>query len=159
MNLSIEADVKEVYKDLNATKIQTPSINKKMVNSAVSRGRTRTRQATYKNGIKKDSGDLRKKTISKVFRQCSDILGYIVNRSIQASNLEFGNTITSKKKPYLTFVINGQFIKVKSVTIPGGRLGFFSTLNNYFASNEPMQRMEKVLIRELNKIWGKLENA
>ena len=31
---------------------------------------------------------------------------------------ERGGTITAKRKPWLTFMVNGQWVKVKSVTIP-----------------------------------------
>jgi len=156
MNLQIESDVKQVYTDLTATKYQAPRTNKKMVTAAVTGGRTRARQAVYKNGIKRETGDLRTKTVSKTWKAGADVEGYIVNRSAQASNLEFGGTIQPKRKDFLIFDIDGQIVKVKSVTIPGGRLGFFSTLDGYFASSEPIARMTKVLTRDLEKIWGKV---
>jgi len=155
MDFDLSLEIKEVYNDLKATEITSPARSKKMLNSAVGRGRTVARQATYKNGIKKNSGDLKKATISKTFRKGGNIEGYILNRSVQAANLEFGGAVRPRIKKYLVFNIDGHMIKTKIVHIPGGQLGFFRSQDKYWGSNEPAARMEKVLTRDLEKIWGK----
>ena len=63
-----------------------------------------------------DKGDLRGSINPKMI---SNLKGRVGTNKIYAAIQERGGTIAAQDKPYLCFKVNGQWVKVKQVTIQG----------------------------------------
>lgn len=147
--VSAKVDPSEVIEGFKRTAAATPQVMKRMVARTVLVGKTKARKGTIRK-----SGELKKSYFSKTRKtQKGKVYGYIVNRADHASTQEFGNVIVPKKGKYLTFKIGDQWVKATQVKIPA-KSYFFPTLDRYFSSSAPATEMERILMKEIVKIWG-----
>lgn len=78
----------------------------------------------------------------------------IKNLSYYAKFLEFGSSIEAKKEKYLTFKVNGEWKKVKSVSLPAKPfLGI--AVKEVWNSDEAKKIQMQVLQKVLDSYWKK----
>ena len=148
MAYSIESDIKEVHRALHATLTQSPKTAKKMLRAAVNAGRGEGKTRVYRS-LKRGTGNLRQK-VSAIMK--SDYEGVVVVRSEYAANQIFGGEIIPKNREYFRFPIDGSFVTLDRIFIPP-RWDFFGEMDRFFQSGAPLEKMEAVLEKELQRIW------
>lgn len=166
----IIVDSKSVEKAIKDTKLKLPNIvvrlqkkvNQQVIKSAKARFRSQFNvnnhnkytltNANATNNAKKNAQPILKNfknTKSKKYKETT----WILNNSYYANWLEKGATIKAKKK-YLTFRVNGEWKKVKSVSIPS-RPFVKSSVDEYWNSGKQKEIQEKELQKILEKYWEK----
>jgi hypothetical protein len=156
----IKIDDKEVAKKLTGTTLKMQSIAKK-IQTAVNREVLKKAKSNAKTQFKTKNNnpdDLHNPSIFKTFRKWNakrkPFISYVAARTLHAAVMENGAVISAKNGKYLTFKINGQWVKVKSVTIPA-RPYLAPAVSDVWNSNTAKEIMEQVLDKELKKYWAK----
>lgn len=148
-----DIDYKQFEKQLKDQNHKMPSIAKKMMNKvnnlikkeARKNMRVRKFDKTKETGIYKNLYSYSKKDFSAKIG-----IKKVAYYSIFVEN---GANVTAKNHKYLTFKINNNFVKVKSVTIPAKPF-LKPAVDMYWNSNKANKEMEAVFQKELNKLFG-----
>lgn len=153
--VAVKADIdyKKFESQLKDMKHKMPLISKRMmnkVNSLIKKEarknmRSRKFDKTKEDGIYKNLYSYSKKDFSAKIG-----IKKIAYYSIFVEN---GANVTAKNHKYLTFKVNNNFVKVKSVTIPAKPF-LKPAVDMYWKSNKANKEMETVFQKELNKLFG-----
>jgi hypothetical protein len=154
--MNIEFDYKEFEKQVTSIRGKIPKIAKKMMAAVFTPMRNEVRRKVS-SMFKKRTGRLRRSINYWAF---DDWSGAVTtkqkakgNSAWYASFLENGTTINAKDGKYLTFKVNGEWKKVKSVTAPS-RPFMKPVFESYFGgSGEKAKKlMDKKLQSEIEKL-------
>ncbi len=150
---NVDFDAKDFHKKLGEHKSKSTQIARRCMGKVLSEIKKEIKNTKLKGQVlKKKSGNLLKKI---KFKTAKDYTAKLNANSYYANFHEFGPTIIMPKKgKYLTFQINGEFKKVKSVTLPK-RQFVLPVLQSYFNSNKAQAIMDVVLQDALTKIYEK----
>lgn len=150
MRVTVEFDAEKALRALDVTKRDMSRIAKRMMSKTFQEARKEIRAGYRGKTLQKQSGNLAK-TIT--YKASNDFSGLLRVASYYASFHELGVTITAKKKNFLTFQVKGNWVKVKSVTIP--KRPVVEPVNEKYFGNgraaEPI--MEQTMQAELDKIF------
>jgi hypothetical protein len=161
MTFSVDLEFKEFKKQIEQFQYEMPKIAKKMMTAVFSEMRKNARAAAPR-----DSGKLRRSINYFAFDDWEGRLttwnkgknGTAKNYGFYSSFQETGVEIHAKKEEYLTFKINGEWKKVKSVRIPAKPF-MRPSFDKYFAGNAALgiRIMDMKLQQEMNRIIEKKE--
>ena len=153
-------DEKEVAEKLKGTKLRISQVLFKMqtaVNRVVIKKAKSNFSARFstkpQNGFVL-RGELKKLSTNFKTMKNQQVKGatQIKNLSYYAKFLEFGANIQAKKEKYLTFKVNGEWKKVKSVSLPAKPfLG--PAVQEVWNSDEAKKIQEQVLQKTLDAYW------
>lgn len=151
--VKLDIDFKKYEKALGDMKQKMPSISKKMMNkvNALVKKEARKNMRGRKFDKEKENG-IYKNLYSYSKKNFSAKVGVkrIANYSIFIEN---GANIKAKNHKYLTFKVNGKFVKVKSVIVPA-RPFLKPAVDMYWKTEKASKEMEIVFQKELNKLFG-----
>ncbi len=167
----ITIDSKEVENAIKDTKLKLPNIlvrlqkkvNQQVIKSAKARFKSQFNvnnhnKYTLTNASATNNAGKNAQPILKSFKNVKsrkyEATTWILNNSYYANWLEKGVTINAKKSKYLTFKVNGEWKKVKSVTIPP-RPFLEPAGDEYWQTSKNIPIQEKELQRILQKYWEK----
>lgn len=154
MESSLVVDLNNIDKKLAFMGKKALTINKRCISKVVAKGRSEARKATYKTGLKRHSGDLRRSIKSKTMIKNGKITARVWSSKGYASVQEFGKTILPVKSNYLTIDFDGDIRRVKKVVIKANPF-FFQTVESYFNGSLSNAILNKELQRQLKKYWEK----
>lgn len=153
---SVEEDFSIIKKQLNEVGLEKNinRIQKTILRRLGSKSRTKVRQSLRSN-FKRRTGSLSKSIGYKITRNNTAIISPKDGKNMMKANvLEKGAFIRPKKGNYLTFQINGKWIRKRSITIEG-RNWFHSAVDKFMKSSESQKLIEDTLYKEVDKIWKK----
>jgi len=161
MYIQIKTDIDDIKNVFNQYEINLPTLTKRILGK-VGMGSKKAIKSNY-NGYFKTRGNLYKMISYKVRKSGNSVIVYSFatnggeGTSYKAVKygyvLAHGATINAKTN-YMTFQINGEWKKVKSVTIPS-RSWFNTPVEKYIGSAAYNDDLEKVLQDQLNKYFKK----
>ena len=139
------------------------AVNKKVVQQARRdfKAQFQTNSLAGKNRNQPYSGQdwrAREKPIEKAYKYDNSkyeyFTSFVSNRTFYSRFLEYGAEILPRGKKYLTFVINGEFKKVKSVHL-AARPILQPAVRSVWGSAEANTLMDEALQKALDRYWQK----
>jgi hypothetical protein len=178
LKMEIQADIADVHKALEGLGLEIKNINKKILQTLTTRARTKVRASIKQNLNVKGGG--KDGVLTRVYKSAKTgaygvvgvgwapfmvhELGATINAKDGASGAKYGRANKSgfrtfygfKKMStgYLTFQVDGKWLKCKSVKIPA-RPSFYPAVEAFAGSTEYIDIIERVLAREVKKAWEK----
>lgn len=153
--IHIHEDFSDIYKALDEIGLKSKQINRKVLSLFGREGRKQARREIRSKTTRR-SGELAGgmrfmiKPIDKLTVMPSPGKNWM-----KAEVLQRGWEVKSKSKPYMTFQIDGNWVKVKSFKIqPRG--WFYSSFDSYINSGLARQDAEKLLVKEIDRIFNKV---
>lgn len=164
--VSIKADVKECVDFFENLAVSEKSVSKAIMRS-VGQGGRRAVKRNYPTVLKKRTGELYKSIKYKVYRSGGSV---VITNSAQTDKhtskdgrvarygfmLASGYTIEAKKKSYLTFNVNGKWVKVKQVTVHEKDFTE-GPVNRYLDSSTCTEDIDKAFQKQIDRVEKKLE--
>ena len=149
----IEFDEKVLKKQLKNTGLEMPKIAQKMLRGVSAKIRLEVLRNLRGRVLQKRKGRLYK---SVRYYANKDYTAKIMSPTYYGWFQEHGVTIRPRKKEYLTFKIDGEWKKVKAVTLPA-RPFMRPAVDVYFSGDgeKAKEVMNTVLQKELNKVFNK----
>jgi hypothetical protein len=155
--MNVEFNTNDFDKKIKEVKDKIPKIAKKMLSAALGKAKTDTKRKV-RSLFSGGTGKLNKSINVKAFDDWSGALS-TRKKSRQDSGwyanfLEKGATRTAKEGKYLTFMIDGQWKKVHSTTIPPKPF-LRPTFDSYFVDNggeKARKIMDDKLQQEIDKL-------
>ena len=153
--ISIKEEYDEVRRKLDEIG-DTRTVNRlsKSMFRAALRGGTKIAKRSLNASSRKRSGSLYRSIKGRISKQ-NRAVGYIGPTGsfnfMKAYTLEQGQTRTAKEPGFMTFKINGQWIRKKTVTQPA-RPWFERSVGTYLESGQVVKEMEQQLEKDLQKI-------
>jgi hypothetical protein len=151
-------DSTEVEKKLNGTPLQMRKISKKMMaaaNREVTKQAKRNINSLFTNH-NANPEDKRNPPLAQVLKaknsRHEDFTSYIFAHSLHAAIMEKGGRIQAKNGKYLTFCVNGKWIKVQGVTIPA-RPYLEPAIKAVYETGKAVEIMSGILDKQLKKYW------
>lgn len=163
--VSVKADVDEALRFFENLNVSEKTISKAILRS-VGQGGRKAMRSGYNAVLKKRTGKLYKSLMYKVYRNGKTLVftnnadsgkrtakdGRIARYGFMLAS---GYTIEAKKGDYLTFNINGKWMKKESVTVTPR--DFADTpVNRFLKSQDCDDRIEKAVQKQITKIEKKL---
>lgn len=147
---SIESNIDEIENKLKKLGLFIPNIERKILKKIVSKGKTKLRQGLKSSGIHTKTGSLYKSIYGSAKNEHIAYLGVMSKQAYRFIPLNYGATISAKRKEYLTFKIGDRWVKVKSVVIPAR--AFFDRATNYVGSAEMDVDVITIVNKEIDKL-------
>lgn len=163
--ISVKAEVDQVLRFFDGIKANEKSISRSIM-SQVGQGGRKYVRSRYSSILHKRSGALYKSIKYRVYKNGKNVVftadansGKKTSKDGRTARYGFmlasGYTINAKNGKYLTFNINGKWIKRKSVTV-SPRDFMEGPLTRYMDSGELKNRIDKAFEKQLDKIEKKL---
>lgn len=163
--ISVKADVDQVLRFFDGIKVSEKSISRSIM-SQVGQGGRKYVRSRYASILHKKSGALYKSIKYRVYENGKNVVfSSDANSGKKTSKdgriarygymLASGYTINAKNGKYLTFNINGKWIKRKSVTVTP-RDFMEGPLTRYMESGELKSRIDKAFEKQLEKVEKRL---
>jgi hypothetical protein len=156
----IEIDSREVEQKLTGTTLRMKTIAKKMM-TAANREVLKTAKKNVRSQFKthgSSGDDPHNPPIAKSLKASNskkeNFTSFVFARSLHAAVQEKGCAIKPKNRKYLTFKINGKWIKSQGVTIPA-RPFLQPAISDIWDTGQAQEIMTAVLEKELKKYWDK----
>ncbi len=153
MDLKVEID--DAVRGLVDMGVDAKKAMTGILNQLAQSGRNLARSNIYASGMGHVDGWLKRHIYG---RRRSDSHAVVAAPRFMAEILERGGTITARKSKYLTFKVNGEWRKVKSVTIPPKKW-FTSAMSGFEKSPVFSQAIDKgveKIVKKFNKERGEL---
>lgn len=155
--ISIKADLDEAMKLFDGLEKESPKIRRRLLAGIGTSIKNRSKKA-YRSLLKKKSGNLYKSLKRRVVKSGKAV---VIDAKARAENHVFygyalaeGSTITAKKDKYLTFQIDGKWVKKESVKLP--EKDYVSApAERYLGSAEYRQQIDKLVQKEIDKLEKK----
>ena len=148
IDFSIVSEVAEIENELRKLHIYVPNISKKILKKITSKQKSKLRTAYRQSGLKTTSNALYKSIYGTAKNNFTGYAGIASKQAYKFIPLNYGMEIRAKDK-YLTFQVNGEWVKVRSVHIPARN--FFEVGARYMDSQEMKRDIEVILKREVDK--------
>ena len=155
-SVSIETDLSEPLRYLERLGAQKHKVMRRVLGGVGTAAKNQVKKAYKSHGLSKGTGALYKSITRKVIRSGKAV---IVEAKAQSAKdnifygyaLAKGATITAKKGKYLTFQIDGKWVKVHSVTLPE-RDFVASPVKRYLSSPAFGTKLDQLVQREVDRI-------
>lgn len=155
--ISIETDLKEVMGAFDALEKQASTIQRHLLAGIGSKAVSIVKK-NYAMSLKKGTGNLYKNIKRMVVRSGNAVViaskALSENKKFYGYALSKGSTITAKNQEYLTFKIGDKWIKKHSIKLPE-RDWFQKPVENYIGSREYDEQIEKLVQKEVDKLFKK----
>jgi len=163
--ISIKADVDECVMFFDNLGKSEKSISKAIM-TQVGQGGKQAAKKHYPSVLHKRTGNLFRSIVFKTYKNGKTVVfSANANSGKKTSKdgriarygymLASGYTITAKNNGYLTFNVNGQWVKKKSITV-APRDFMEKPIDRYMESGDLKQRMDKAFDKQLEKVAKKL---
>lgn len=148
----VQFDAAAVLRSLRLTQKDMRKIARRMMAKSLQAARKDIRREYRGGTLRKRSGRLAKNI---KYKAGNDFRGMLRVASWYASTHEDGAHIVAKKKSYLTFEINGNWVKKKEVYVPARPVVAPIAKNYYSVGGKAEPIMESTLQIELDKLFAK----
>ena len=151
--VSLEQDFKQIEKSLENVGLDrnVRRVQRTILRRLGQKGRSEGKKG-YRSNLNKNTGDLYRSISYKVSKNNVVVISPRGGKNLMKANvLENGAIIKPKQGDYLTYMINGKWVKSK-VSVIRPRKWFFSYVNNWFRG-ESEKVIEETLNKEIMKIW------
>lgn len=155
--LSIQTDLDEAMKLFDGLEKESPKIRRRLLAGIGTTVKNKAKRE-YKTLLKQKSGNLYKSLKRRVIKSGKAV---VIDAKARAENQVFygyalaeGSTITAKNDKYLTFQIDGKWVKKESVKLPENDY-ISKPAERYLGSSEYRQQIDKLVQKEIDKLEKK----
>lgn len=154
--ITIETDMSEVMQAFDALEKRSPKIQRSILAGIGSKSLSVAKKS-YSKYLKKVSGNLYKNMKRVVVRAGNAVV--ISSKALSGNKIFYGYALAKgstikAKKDYLTFQIDGKWVKKQSVTLPS-RDWFQAPIEEYIGSTEYDAQIDKLIEKEVQKLFKK----
>lgn len=155
--ISIETDLNQAMKLFDDLDKESPKIRKRLLSGIGTTVKNKAKRE-YRSLLKQRSGNLYKSLKRRVVKSGKAV---VIDAKARAENQVFygyalaeGSTIEAKNHEYLTFQIDGKWVKKHSVKLP--EMDYISKpAERYLGSSEYRQRIDQLVQKEIDKLEKK----
>jgi len=155
--ITIQADLDEAMEFFDSLDKGQKKIRRHILAGVGTAAKNRVKKS-YKNYLKKQTGALYKSIVRKVIRNGEAVLIEANERNedrvLYGYALAKGSKITAKASDYLTFQIDGKWVKVHEVQLKEHKF-ITSPVNDYMKSPELKQQLDRLAQKEIDKLEKK----
>lgn len=155
--LSIKTDLDEAMKLFDGLEKESPKIRRRLLAGIGTTVKNKAKRE-YKALLKQKSGNLYKSLKRRVIKSGKAV---VVDAKARAKNQVFygyalaeGSTITAKSQKYLTFQVDGKWVKKESVKLPENDY-ISKPAERYLGSAEYRQQIDRLVQKEIDKLEQK----
>lgn len=148
IELEIQYDVNVIQDKLEALGIDLKNVNRKILKRITAKARSKIIAEYRRNYHSK--GGITKAVYASAKNNNAGFVGILSKKAYIYKLKETGGTIKVKRKKYLTFQINNQWVKVKSVSITANPF-IKPAFGRYSRSGEYKQDIDLVVQRIIDK--------
>lgn len=154
MSLDIRFDAQDALKKIKLTAVEMRRISRRLMMRSLAEARKDVRREYRGGTLKRGTGDLAR---SVQIKADNSFGGSLRVTAAYASFHETGVTIRPKEKNYLTFQVNGNWVRKSEVTIPARPVAHPVMRAHYSHGGKAEKTMDNVFQQELDKIFNKRE--
>lgn len=156
--LSVETDISEPIKMLTELGGKKTTVMRHLLSGLGTAAKRQVKKAYKSQGLNKRTGALYKSIQRKVLRNGKAVLiqakAQSDDKAYYGYALAKGSTITAKNSNYLTFQVNGKWVKVHSVKLPAHDF-VESPVKTYLQSTDFKVKLDQLVEKEVAKIEKK----
>lgn len=162
-DIDINLESQEIEERLKGTSLKVKSVLKKCLNAAnaqvlkAARVNIKSIFSTHNNDNDEHNPPL-SKSLKKWNSKHKDFASYVAARSLHGAVMEKGVDIQAKGQGWLTFKVNGEWKKVKAVSIPA-RPFLRPAVDEIYSTGKYKGIFNKIIDRELAKYFAKKQGA
>lgn len=155
--ISVETDFEDTLNFLKGLDKEYPKIRRRMLTGIGSTAANKSKQA-YRGLLQKRTGSLYRSIKRSVVKSGKAVVIYPRAKSSNGVAYGFplakGSTIEAKKEDYLTFQVNGRWVKKKQVKVQSHDF-VEGPVMKFVDSKDYRDRMDKLLAKEIAKLEKK----
>lgn len=156
--VSVETDLNEVMNLFDSLEKGQKTIRRHILAGVGTSAKNRVKKLYKSYNLEKGTGALYKSITRKVIRSGNAVIieanARNGNQVLYGYALAKGATIRAKASEYLTFQIDGKWVKVHEVNLPENKY-VTEPVNSYMKSAELKQQLDKLAQREVDKLEKK----
>ena len=155
--ISLETDFDEAFNLIDGLGKEFPKIRRKVL-AGIGTTAVKKSKTAYRGMLQKRTGNLYKSIKRSVVKSGKAVVIY--PRAKSSNNVAYGfplakgSVIRAKDDDYLTFQVNGRWVKKKEVRVPSHDF-VEGPINSYLGSKAHKDQMDQIIEKELKRLENK----